>query len=145
MLARKRQNEILEAMDKELPGQYDKAAVRTAAEQALSQSGKFALFTTLPDRVTGLVTIRKDNALPDDHGLLETLWVVEDLRHKGHTEQAMGEAIDLLRRNGCRYLVVKESDDPHVKLLLDRFCFEPMDGGMQKMELVVPGLSEPVY
>ena len=124
---------------------YTLADLKQKAEKALAQSDKFAVLATLPDRVTGLVTFRREESLPQDHGLLETLFVVEDLRHKGYTEQAIGEAIHLLRRSGCRYLVVKEDDDPHTKLILDRFCFEPMGGGMQRMALTVPGLNEPVY
>jgi hypothetical protein len=132
-------------MEKELPGQYDADTVRNAVTQAQAQNSKYAMFTTLPQRVTGLLIVRTDETLPSDHGLLDTLWVVEDLREKGYTEQAIGEGIDLLRRNGCRYLVVKERKDPHIQLLLNRFCFEPMGNGLHKMELVVPGLNEPVY
>ena len=133
-----------ETICKEFPNNTP-ADLKEKAEKALEQNSKYAMFATLPDRITGLVTIRKDESLPADHGLLETLFVVEDLRHKGYTEQAMGEAIDLLRRDGCRYLVVKENEDPHTKLILERFCFESMEGGMQKMALTVPGLDEPVY
>lgn len=136
---------VLDTMEKELPGLYDKKAVRAAVEKALAQNSKYAIFATLPDRITGLVIIRKDEELPADCGLLDTMWVVEDLREKGYTEQAMGEAIDLLRRNGCRYLAVKESADPHTQLVINRFCFAPMGKDLQKMELVVPGLNEPVY
>lgn len=132
----------LEQMQAELPGLYDAAALRSQAEAALAQNGKFSMLATLPDRITGLITVSKN---AEGYGIVDTLWVTEDLREKGYTEQAMGEAIDLLRRNGCRWLLVKESDDPHTKLLLDRFCFEAMGNGWQKMAITVPGLDEPVY
>ena len=136
---------ILDTMAKELPGLYDADAIKASSALALSQNEKFSMLATLPDRVTGLITVRKDQTLPAGHGLLDTLWVVEDLREKGYTEQAMGEAIDLLRRSGCRYLVVKESNEPHTQLLLGRFCFEPMGQGLHRMAITVPGLDEPVY
>ena len=62
-------------------------------------------------------------------------------------QEAFGEVIDVLRRRGCRYLVVENKADPHFQLLIGRFIFEPMPGheGFMRMQVTVPGVEGPVY
>lgn len=139
-------DKIKAQMCAELPTVYTEDTIQAAIQKAMAQNGKFAVAATLPDRICGLVTVRREETLPADCGLLDMIYVVPDLRERGYCEQAMGEAIDLLRRAGFRYLAVKESDDPHIRLLLGRFCFAPMaEAGYQCMALTVPGLEGPVY
>lgn len=139
--------DILQMMCAEFPTYYVKEEIRSTIEKAQQQNECFAVAPTLPDRTCGLVIVRREDSLSADCGLLDMLYVVPDLRERGYCEQAMGEAIDLLRRAGFRYLAVKESDDPHIRLLLRRFCFTPMidNPGYQCMRLTVPGLEGPVY
>lgn len=134
-------------MCREFPEWYAEEPLKAAVRRALDQNGGFAVTATLPDRVCGMVIVRRDETLPADHGMLATLYVVEDLRDRGYCEQAMGEAIDVLRRADCRYLVVEKADDPHLQQMLDRFCFEPMPGydSQMRMALTVPGLEGPIY
>ncbi len=134
--------EISEKMCQEFPALYTAESLETAAKTA-----DIAIVATLPDRPCGLATMGKRDFLPADHGLVETLFVVGDLRYKGYCEQLFGEAIDLLRRRGCRYLVLENTDEPHAQLMLDRFCFEPLPGDdrYMRMAITVPGLEGPVY
>jgi GNAT superfamily N-acetyltransferase len=112
-----------------------------------AQNSNYAFFPVLMDRVCGVVTVKKDAAFPADHGLMTGMFVADDLRNKGYTEQAFGEAIDVLRRRGCRYLVVENKADPHFQLLIGRFIFEPMPDheGYMRMRVTVPGVEGPVY
>lgn len=131
----------------QLPDCNDAADLRAKAEAALAQHGTYAFFPVLMDRLCGLVTVQRDPSLPADHGVLTSLFVDEELRNKGYTEQAFGEAIDVLRRNGCRYLVVENKDDPHYQLLIGRFIFEPVPGSdnLLRMKVTVPGVEGPLY
>ena len=131
----------------QLPCCNDAADLRAKTEAALAQHGTYAFFPVLMDRLCGLVTVQRDPALPADHGVLTSMFVDEELRNKGYTEQAFGEAIDVLRRNGCRYLVVENKDDPHYQLLIGRFIFEPVPGSdtLLRMKVTVPGVEGPLY
>lgn len=131
----------------QLPRWNDAADIRARVEGSLAQNSSYAFFPVLMDRVCGVVTVKKDAALPADHGLLTGMFVADDLRDKGYTEQAFGEAIDVLRRRGCRYLVVENKADPHFQLLIGRFIFEPMPEheGFMRMRVTVPGVEGPVY
>ena len=134
--------EISAKMCAEFPALYTEETLENAVQKA-----DIAIVATLPDRPCGLATMGKADFLPADHGLVETLFVVDDLRYKGYCEQLFGEAIDLLRRRGCRYLVLEKTDEPHMALMLDRFCFEPVPGSdrYMRMAITVPGLEGPVY
>ena len=126
---------------------YCGSCIDSAVKESLDQNSLFAFFPVLLDRVCGLVTVKKDASLPADHGLLTGMFVADDLRDRGYTEQAAGEAIDVLRRFGCRYVVVEKSDDPHIQLLLGRFIFEPVPGSDKhmRMAVTVPGIEGPIY
>lgn len=140
-------DEFCRAVCKTYPDLYPADKLKREAELALAQNCRFVMFPALLERKCGLVIVRQDDSLPDNHGLLCLLYVEDDLRDRGYCEQAAGEAIDLLRRRGMRYMVVENTPDPHVQLLLARFCFEPMPGSdkLLRMALTVPGLDEPVY
>ena len=131
----------------QLPDCNDAADIRARVEESLAQNSNYAFFPVLMDRVCGVVTVKKDAAFPADHGLMTGMFVADDLRNKGYTEQAFGEAIDVLRRRGCRYLVVENKADPHFQLLIGRFIFEPMPDheGYMRMRITVPGVEGPVY
>lgn len=138
---------IVDDMCSEFPELYTADTVKSSVQRALTQNSRFAVMATLPDRTCGMAIVRRDETLPKDHGFLDTLYVVEDLRDRGYCEQAMGEAIDILRRSGYRYLVVEDKEDPHLKQMISRFCFEPLPGSENRMRmaLTVPGLEGPVY
>ena len=142
-----RYDEMADLMCRQFPGRYTRQSLADTVNTALAQNPGFAVAATLPDRVCGMVVVGRDDTLPRDHGTLKTIYVVEDLRERGYCEQAMGEAIDILRRAGYRYLVVKDCDEPHLRQMIDRFCFEPLPGreGLVRMALTVPGLEGPVY
>lgn len=131
----------------QLPECNDAADLRAKVEESIAQHGTYAFFPVIMDRLCGLVTVKKDPALPADHGVLTSMFVPDDLRDRGYTEQAAGEAIDVLRRNGCRYMVVENKADPHFQLLLSRFIFEPVPGSdtLMRMKLTVPGVEGPIY
>ena len=131
----------------QLPDCNDAADIRARVDESLAQDSTYAFFPVLMDRVCGVVTVKKDTAFPADHGLMTGMFVADDLRNKGYTEQAFGEAIDVLRRRGCRYLVVENKADPHFQLLIGRFIFEPMPDheGYMRMRITVPGVEGPVY
>jgi len=139
--------DIVRQMCQEFPQRYTEQKLKEAVRRAQQQNVCFAVTATLPDRTCGLAIVRREEALPADCGLLDTLYVVEDLRNRGYCEQAMGEAIDRLRRAGCRYLAVENRDEPHILQMLDRFCFEPVpeDDRYMRMAITVPGLEGPVY
>ena len=134
-------------MCREFPGRYSAQTLKAIVRRAQSQNSCFAMTATLPNRACAMAVVRRDETLPADHGLLETLYVVEDLRNRGYCEQAIGEAIDQLRRFGCHYLVVENTSDPHIQQMIGRFCFEPMPGESSRLRMAVttPGLDEPVY
>lgn len=138
---------IAEEMCREFPARYSAQTLKATVQRAQSQNNRFAVTATLPNRTCAVAVVRRDETLPADHGLLDTLYVVEDLRERGYCEQAMGEAIDLLRRFGCHYLVVENTPEPHIQQMVGRFCFEPMPGDSSRlrMAVTVPGLDEPVY
>ena len=131
----------------QLPGCNDAADLRAKVEESIAQHSTYAFFPVIMDRLCGLVTVKKDPSLPADHGVLTSMFVPDDLRDRGYTEQAFGEAIDVLRRRGCRYMVVENKADPHFQLLLGRFIFEPMPGSdtLMRMKLTVPGVEGPLY
>lgn len=93
----------------------------------------------------GEIWVNRQCEFGTEYGILESITVDEDLRYKGYTEQAFGEAIEVLRMDGVRYLLMKVSDDPHVRLLLDRFCFMPYDENYACLRVKVPGIDGPVY
>jgi len=134
-------------MCSEFPQQYTAEKLQGIVEDALKQDKRFAFFATLPDRICGMIVLKKGGQLPANHGLVEVFYVSEDLRNRGYCEQAIGEAIDVLRRAGCRYLVVEKNSDPHNELVIERFCFEPLPGSemYMRVDLAVPGLTGPVY
>ena len=138
---------VFRAACRELPTYCRKDALRAQVNRSLSENASFALFPMLLERTCGLVAVRSDPALPADHGFLSILYVPKDLRDRGYTEQAAGEAIDVLRRSGFRYMVVKNSPEPHLRQLINRFCFEPMPGRerLLRLALTVPGCNDPVY
>lgn len=138
---------ISAAMCREFSDRYTEPQLNASVRRAVEQNSRFAVTATLPDRACGLAIVRKSEQFPADHGLLDTLYVVEDLRERGYCEQVMGEALDLLRRFGCRYLVVKNEPEPHIQQMIGRFCFEPVPGGGDylRMAVTVPGLEGPVY
>ena len=125
----------------------DAAEIRARVDESVAQHSTYAFFPVLLERVCGIVTVKRDPSLPADHGMLTGMFVPDDLRTRGYTEQAFGEAIDVLRRRGCRYLVVENKNDPHFKLLIGRFIFEPMPGSdtLMRMKLTVPGVEGPLY
>lgn len=125
----------------------DAADIRARVDESVAQHSTYAFFPVLLDRVCGIVTVKRDPSLPADHGMLTGMFVPDDLRTRGYTEQAFGEAIDVLRRRGCRYLVVENKNDPHFQLLIGRFIFEPMPGSdtLMRMKLTVPGVEGPIY
>lgn len=142
-----RYTQTVEQAVQQLPDWNDAADIRTKVEESLSQNCNYAFFPVLMDRTCGIVTVKKNTEMPSDCGQLTGMFVPEDLRNKGYTEQAFGEVIDVLRRRGCRYVVLENKDDPHFRLLIDRFIFEPMPGyeGFMRMRVTVPGVEGPVY
>ena len=139
--------ELCTAAEAETPAFFKAEKMYAEVEQTLSGEPAFAVFPMLLDRVCGVVALRRDPELPEDHGRMSLLWVAPDLRDRGYTEQAFGEAIDLLRRRGMRWLVTERSVEHHLKLLHGRFFFEPMPGSdkLLRMAITTPGLDEPVY
>lgn len=142
-------DEVCQAMCGEFPDLYTPETICSEVQRALEQDAAFVCFPALLERRCGMVVLRRDSALPEDHGLLSLVYVSDDLRSRGYCEQAAGEAIDLLRRRGCHWMVVEDTADPHIQQLLKRFCFEPMESPegrtCARMALTVPGLDEPVY
>jgi len=140
-------NHVISMAVSQLPKWNQCEQLRMKIEESLAQHPTFAFFPVLLERVCGLVTVKKTDTLPNDHGMLTSIFVSEDLREKGYTEQAVGEAIDVLRRKGYRYLVVEVTSDPHIQLLIQRFCFEYMPGcdKQMRMALTVPGIEGPIY
>jgi len=139
--------QAVEQAVQQLPDWNDASDVRAKVEESLRQNSDYAFFPVLMDRTCGIVTVKKNAEMPADCGQLTGMFIPEDLRGKGYTEQAFGEAIDVLRRHGCRYVVVEGKDDPHFRLLIDRFIFEPMPGydGFMRMRVTVPGVEGPIY
>lgn len=131
----------------QLPAWNSAADLHSKVKESLAQYKTYAFFPVLMDRVCGLVTVKQDASLPADHGMLTGMFVPDDLRLKGYTEQAFGEAVDVLRRRGCRWLVVEKSSDPHIELLIGRFIFEPMPGrdDLMRVCITVPGVEGPLY
>lgn len=142
-----RLDEVCRAADSEFPTWFKKEEMYAEVKRSAAEKAGYAVFPMLLDRTCGLVTVHSDAALPEDHGMLGVLYVSDDLRDRGYTEQAFGEAIDVMRRNGKRYLVAKDCGEHHLQLLKNRFCFEPMPGNDQlmRMAITVPGCNDPVY
>ena len=135
-------------MCEEFPGRYSAEGLRELVRNAQSQNSRFAFYSTLPDRVCGMAVVRRDESLPDDHGLMEICHVPASLRERGFCEQLFGEAFDVLRRRGCRYVVLENRrEDPNLRPLIDRFCMEPMPGDdrLLRMRLTAPGIEGPIY
>ena len=95
----------------------------------------------------GFFMVQEDGRLPDDHGLLDALYVVPSITEPGMAAEIFGEALDQMRRKGKRYLVLKENSGRFTSFFLERFLFEPMPGleGYQRLRITVPGLEGPVY
>ena len=131
----------------QLPQCNDASVIGKNVEAALKQNSNYAFFPVLMDRTCGIVTVKKNAEMPADCGQLTGMFIPEDLRDKGYTEQAFGEAIDVLRRCGCRYVVLENKNDPHFQLLINRFIFEPMPDldGFMRMRITVPGVEGPIY
>jgi len=131
----------------QMPDWNNAADIRAKVEESLTQNSNYAFFPVLMDCVCGIVTVKKNTEMPADCGQLTGMFIPDDLRNKGYTEQAFGEAIDVLRRCGCRYVVVENKNDPHFQLLIGRFIFEPMPGydGFMRMRITVPGVEGPIY
>lgn len=129
-------------MFREFPARYTQEKL-----QKVLLGADLAVIATLPDRPCGLAVMGEAEDLPAGCGLVKLLYVVDDLRYKGYCEQLFGEAIDRLRRSGCRYLAVENTDEPHIQQMLQRFCFEPVPGNdrYMRMSITVPGLEGPVY
>lgn len=139
--------QTVEQAIQQLPEWNDASNIRTRVDESLKQNSDYAFFPVLMDRICGIVTVKKNAKMPADCGQLTGMFIPDDLRDKGYTEQAFGEAIDVLRRRGCRYVVIENKDDPHFRLLIDRFIFEPMPDydGFMRMRVTVPGVEGPIY
>ncbi len=128
-------------------GHADTAPLQALVDTSLGQHGHYAFFPMLLDRVCGLVTVIRDGGLGAEYGRLTSMYIADDLRRRGYCEQAFGEAIDVLRRSGCRYLVIPRSEDIHYRRLADRFLFAPLPGhdDLLCMRITVPGAEGPIY
>lgn len=108
-----------------------------------------AQWTVVPrliDVTHGKAAVRRHTPFGREYGELLSLFVDEELRFRGYTEQLFGEAVHLLRMDGVRYLLAKKQDEPHFAHLFDRFCFEPFaeNGDYLVLAITVPGVDAPV-
>ena len=116
-------------------------------DECLSQGDRYCMIAMLKGRPCGFFMDRNDEKFPQDHALVDIQYMVEDITNPGMAAQIFGEALDRIRRQGKRYLVLKETEDGFTKFFLERFLFEPVPGvkGYQRMRITVPGLEGPVY
>lgn len=114
---------------------------------ALDENPRFVIFPMLLDRTCGLIVLSSGSNLPDDCGKVVLFYISTDLRPTGYYEQALGEAIDVLRRSGRKRLVLCATGDPYYTEMTRRFCFEPLPGfdGLLALPITVPGIDGPVY
>ncbi len=125
----------------------DRESALKALNESLSLSPKGAMIADLMGRSSGLFMVREDPRLPDDHGLLDVLYMVEDITEPGMAAQIFGEGLDQMRRRGKRYLVLKGGEDRYTRFFLERFIFEAMPKleGYFRMRITVPGIEGPIY
>lgn len=105
------------------------------------------LLPALPGRNCGIFAVRDDENLPSDHGLMDVFYMTEDISNRGNAAQAFGEGFDTLRREGKRYVVLKDDGTRFFDFFFDRFLFEDMPGmpGYKRVRITVPGVEGPVY
>ena len=125
----------------------DSASADKALASSLSLGSRHAMLAVLMGEYGGFFMVQEDPVLPEDHGLLDALYVVPSITEPGMAAEIFGEALDQMRRKGKRYLVLKEDCGQFTRFFLERFLFEPMPGleGYQRLRITVPGLEGPVY
>ena len=91
--------------------------------------------------------VRDDGNLPPDHGLMDVFHITDEITNRGNAAQAFGEGFDTLRREGKRYVVLKDDGTRFFDFFFDRFLFEEMPGmpGYKRLRITVPGVEGPVY
>ena len=113
-----------------------------------TKDGSFwTLIPKLIDVPHGVVHIQRQTPFGEDTGEVLDLTVDEDLCYKGYAEQAFGEAIEILRMDGVRYLLMRDNGVPVFNYLFDRFCFETWekDPSYKALRITVPGVEGPIY
>ncbi len=107
----------------------------------------WTLIPKLIDVPHGVVHIQRQTPFGEDTGEVLDLTVDEDLCYKGYAEQAFGEAIEILRMDGVRYLLMRDNGVPVFNYLFDRFCFETWekDPSYKALRITVPGVEGPIY
>ena len=107
----------------------------------------WTIIPRLIDVPHGVVHVQRQTPFGEDTGEVLDLTVDEDLCYKGYAEQALGEAIEELRMDGVRYLLMKDNGVPVFNYLFDRFCFETYekDPAYKAMRITVPGVEGPIY
>lgn len=115
--------------------------------KSFSQNSKYIILPQLIDRSCGLLLLKEDQRFPKDYGLLEIFYVNNEISSKGFEGQAIGEAIDILRRNGKRYLVLQDNGISYVKTILSRLCFDKIKTlpDYYRLLITVPGIEGPIY
>lgn len=105
------------------------------------------LLPVLLERNCGLFAVRDDDSLPSDHGLMDVFHLTDDITNRGNAAQAFGEGFDTLRREGKRYVVLKDDGTRFFDFFFERFLFEDMPGmpGYRRLRITVPGVEGPVY
>ena len=111
------------------------------------EADQWSIIPLLIDVVHGKSVVRRNTPFGPDYGELVSLFVDEELRFKGYTEQLFGEVIESLRYDGVRYILAKKQDEVHFNYLFDRFCFEeyPQAPSYMVLRVTVPGIEGPVY
>ncbi len=112
-----------------------------------SENRRFALLPVLMDKYCGFVMMGSRPDFPEDHGIIDKLALIDEITEPGMAAQVFGEGLDELRRQGKRYLVLRESKDDFIQFLLDRFLFEKMPNhpGYSRLCMTVPGIEGPIY
>ena len=107
----------------------------------------WTIIPKLIDVTHGVVHVSRQTPFGEDTGEVLDLTVDEDLCYKGYAEQAFGEAIESLRMDGVRYLLMKDNGVPVFDYLFDRFCFETYDKdpSYKALRVTVPGIEGPIY
>lgn len=139
--------EMAGELAKQYPALYSVDDLTAKADAALQQGKRYVVYGMLLERNCGLAVVSRRPDMGEDYGQLDALYVAPDLRFKGYIEQMFGEALDMVRRDGCRYLLVRTNGDEHLQYLVDRFCFEPVEGqeNLYAVRITVPGAEGPIY
>lgn len=128
------------------PGAFQEEEYLRNAQQLLAEHPSCIALSYLREKACGYVQLGRDENLPVECGVIESMYVVPALQGKGYCEQLFGYAANEMRYRGMQELAVPKNCTPEENRVIQRFVFRDMNGhpGYRSYFLYPPPCPYPV-